>query len=88
MYVHAGNEQALGVAEKMAAWTADYTGSLSYDHMQRILGTEYGGMGEGPSQSIWGDRQVILPARGPAFSTRSSSVICWLRTAMNSRACT
>jgi DUF1680 family protein len=46
MYVHTGNEQALEVAEKMAGWTAGYTGSLSYDHMQRILGTEYGGMGE------------------------------------------
>jgi uncharacterized protein len=46
MFVHTGNEQALEVAEKMAAWAAGYTGSLSYDHMQRILGTEYGGMGE------------------------------------------
>jgi len=46
MYVHCGNEQALEVAEKMAAWTAGYTQSLSYDHMQRVLGTEYGGMGE------------------------------------------
>jgi DUF1680 family protein len=46
MYLHTGNEQALEVAEKMAAWTGTYTGALSYDHMQRILGTEYGGMGE------------------------------------------
>jgi uncharacterized protein len=46
MYVHTGNEQALAVAEKMAAWTGSYTGSLSYEHMQRVLGTEYGGMGE------------------------------------------
>ncbi len=46
MYVHTGNEQALEVVEKMAAWVAGYTGSLSYDHMQRVLGTEYGGMGE------------------------------------------
>ena len=46
MYVYCGNEQALAVAEKMAAWTAEYTQSLSYDHMQRVLGTEYGGMGE------------------------------------------
>ncbi len=46
MYVYTGNEQALDMVEKMAAWTAGYTGSLSYDHMQRILGTEYGGMGE------------------------------------------
>ncbi len=46
MYVHCGNQQALDVAEKMAGWTADYTRSLSYEHMQRVLGTEYGGMGE------------------------------------------
>jgi uncharacterized protein len=46
MYLYAGNEQALEVVEKMAGWTAGYTGSFSYDHMQRILGTEYGGMGE------------------------------------------
>jgi len=46
MYVHCGNEQALEMVQKMAGWTAGYTGSLSYDHMQRVLGTEYGGMGE------------------------------------------
>ncbi len=46
MYVHCGNEQALEMAQKMAGWTAGYTGSLSYEHMQRVLGTEYGGMGE------------------------------------------
>ena len=46
MYLYTGNEQALDVVEKMAGWTAGYTGSFSYDHMQRILGTEYGGMGE------------------------------------------
>src|SRR5215471_6177083 len=42
MYVHCGNQQALEVAEKMAGWVAGYTGPLSYDHMQRILGTEFG----------------------------------------------
>jgi len=46
MYLYTGNTQALELAEKMAGWTAGYTGSFSYDHMQRILGTEYGGMGE------------------------------------------
>jgi hypothetical protein len=46
MYVHCSNEQALEMAQKMAGWTAGYTGSLSYEHMQRVLGTEYGGMGE------------------------------------------
>ena len=46
MYVYTDNEQALDIAQKMADWTADYTGSLSYEHMQRVLGTEFGGMGE------------------------------------------
>ncbi len=46
MYVHAGNEQALDIVQKMAGWVAGYTQQFSYDHMQRILGTEYGGMGE------------------------------------------
>jgi DUF1680 family protein len=46
MYVYTGNEQALNMVQKMADWTADYTGSLSYEHMQRVLGTEFGGMGE------------------------------------------
>jgi len=46
MYVYCGNEQALDMVQKMAGWTAGYTGPLSYEHMQRVLGTEYGGMGE------------------------------------------
>ncbi len=46
MYVYCGNTQALDIVQKMADWTADYTSSLGYEHMQRILQTEYGGMGE------------------------------------------
>jgi uncharacterized protein len=46
MYVYCGNEQALNMVQKMADWTAGYSGSLSYEHMQRVLGTEFGGMGE------------------------------------------
>ena len=46
MYVYCGNEQALDTAEKMAGWVGGYTGPLSYEHMQRVLGTEFGGMGE------------------------------------------
>jgi hypothetical protein len=46
IYVYCGNEQALDIVQKMAGWAADYTGSMSYEHMQRVLGTEYGGMGE------------------------------------------
>src|SRR5215469_994835 len=46
MYVYCGNEEALDMAQNMAGWVAGYTGSLSYEHMQRVLGTEFGGMGE------------------------------------------
>ena len=46
MYVYCGNEQALDMVQKMADWIDLYTESLSYEHMQRVLGTEFGGMGE------------------------------------------
>jgi DUF1680 family protein len=46
MYVYCGNEQALEIVQKMAGWVDGYTGPLSYEHMQRVLGTEFGGMGE------------------------------------------
>ena len=46
MYVYCGNEQALDMVQKMASWVDLYTESLSYEHMQRVLGTEFGGMGE------------------------------------------
>ena len=46
MYVPCGDEQALDVARKIAEWVAGYTGRLSSDHLQRVLGTEFGGMGE------------------------------------------
>lgn len=46
MYIHCGNEQGLEITEKMAGWVAGYTQPLSYNHLQRILGTEFGGMGE------------------------------------------
>jgi len=46
MYVYTGNERALDMVQQMAEWTAGFTGPLSYDHMQRVLSTEFGGMGE------------------------------------------
>ncbi len=45
-YVYSGNEQALDIVQKMAGWVGLYADSLSYEHMQRVLGTEFGGMGE------------------------------------------
>jgi DUF1680 family protein len=41
-----GNQQALQVLEGMAAWADEWTASKPEDHMQEILGTEYGGMNE------------------------------------------
>jgi DUF1680 family protein len=46
MYVHCGNEQALAVTERMAGWASGFMRPLSYDHAQRVLNTEFGGMGE------------------------------------------
>jgi DUF1680 family protein len=46
MHVYCGNEQALDMVQKIAGWVNLYTEPLSYEHMQRVLGTEYGGMGE------------------------------------------
>jgi DUF1680 family protein len=41
-----GNQQALQVLEGMAAWADEWTAPKSEEHMQQILGTEYGGMNE------------------------------------------
>jgi uncharacterized protein len=46
MYRFAGNRQALEVAEGMAAWSGQWTGRKTEEHMQEILGTEYDGMAE------------------------------------------
>jgi DUF1680 family protein len=41
-----GNAQALDVARKMAAWIGDWVAPLDQPTMQRILNTEFGGIGE------------------------------------------
>ena len=46
MYVHCGTHQALDTCEKMAGWVAHWIEPLSDAHVQRVLETEYGGMGE------------------------------------------
>ncbi len=46
MYQIAGNKQALEVAQGIASWADQWTASKSEEHMQEILGTEYGGMNE------------------------------------------
>src|SRR5215469_6503261 len=65
MYLLTGNAQALDIVQKMAAWVDSYTGGLAYEHMQRILGTEYGGMGEVLSNlyAITGNQQYLAVAK-------------------------
>lgn len=46
MYVLTGNRQALEVDLKLAEWVDAWTASKPEAHMQDILNTEYGGMGE------------------------------------------
>jgi hypothetical protein len=46
MYVHCGNDQALAVAEGMAGWMDHWQESISDEHLQRILQTEFGGTNE------------------------------------------
>jgi uncharacterized protein len=46
MYVHAGNEQALNTAERMADWAINYTKPIPDDQWQRMLLVEQGGMAE------------------------------------------
>ncbi|MGA7520959.1 MAG: beta-L-arabinofuranosidase domain-containing protein [Acidobacteriaceae bacterium] len=46
MYVHAGNEQALETAERMADWAINYTKPIPDDQWQRMLLVEQGGMAE------------------------------------------
>ena len=46
MYVYCGNQQALQVCEKFADWVISRNASLSDEQMQKMLGTEHGGMNE------------------------------------------
>ncbi len=46
MHQLAGNKQALDVVQGMAGWADRWTASKTEEHMQDILGTEYGGMNE------------------------------------------
>src|SRR5262249_40494780 len=65
MYTLAGNQQALETTEKMAGWVDSWSGPLSVEHMQRVLGTEFGGMGEVLCNlyAVTGQRQYLSLAR-------------------------
>ncbi len=65
MYLHTGNAQALDVVQKLAGWADSWSGPLAYEHMQRVLGTEYGGMGETLRNlyAVTGSQQYLGVAR-------------------------
>ncbi len=46
MYRHAGNQQALEMALRMADWADRYARSFSDDDWERVLLVEHGGMNE------------------------------------------
>ncbi|MGA8406399.1 MAG: beta-L-arabinofuranosidase domain-containing protein [Candidatus Acidiferrales bacterium] len=46
MHTYCGSAQALANAEGMAGWIGHWTEGISFEHMQRILKTEYGGTSE------------------------------------------
>lgn len=48
-YRYLGNKQALDVAKRMGLWVYNRNKNFTHDQMQRILNTEFGGIGE----SLW-----------------------------------
>ena len=64
-HVLAGNAQALEVAKRMAGWTRDWVRPLDDTDMQRILRTEFGGIGESLDNlaAITGDMSWIDVSR-------------------------
>jgi len=64
-YTLNGNAQALDVARKMAAWTRDWVAPLDDAMMQRILNTEFGGIGESLENlsAITGDTMYLDVAK-------------------------
>jgi DUF1680 family protein len=46
MYLHAGNTEALQVAEGMAQWAQNFMSAFSFDQRQRMLRNEFGGTNE------------------------------------------
>jgi DUF1680 family protein len=63
-YQLAGDETALEAAIRLADWVGWRTGRLSYDHMQRVLEVEYGGLPEALANlyTITGNNQYLVTA--------------------------
>jgi uncharacterized protein len=64
-YQLAGDETALEAAIRLADWVGWRTGRLSYDHMQRVLDVEYGGLPEALANlyTITGNEQYLVTAQ-------------------------
>jgi uncharacterized protein len=65
MYLYCGNAEALNTVENMAGWVGHWGESISDEHMQRILQTEYGGMMEVLCNlyAVTGKRQYLYLSR-------------------------
>ena len=63
-YRLAGNQQALDVVLRKAAWVDRRTANLSYERMQRVLDTEFGGMNDvlADLHAITGDARWLTVA--------------------------
>jgi DUF1680 family protein len=64
-YQLAGDQTALEAAISLADWVGWRTGRLSYDHMQRVLEVEYGGLPESLANlyTITGNEQYLVTAQ-------------------------
>ena len=64
-YQLAGDETALEAAISLADWVGWRTGRLSYDHMQRVLEVEYGGLPESLANlyTITGQERYLAAAQ-------------------------
>jgi DUF1680 family protein len=65
VYVYCDNQQALEVARKFADWAKARTDKLSDEQMQKMLGTEHGGMNDVLAEiyAITGDQKYIKLAQ-------------------------
>jgi len=64
-YIHAGNKQALEVADKFAAWAKKGTDVLTDEQFQKSLSCEYGGMNESMAEmfALTGKKDYLALAR-------------------------
>jgi DUF1680 family protein len=65
MYIYCGNEQALEVLKKMAAWAKMRTDRLTEDNMQKAINLEFGGMNDVLTDlyAVTGDPDHLTVAR-------------------------